>query len=71
MKSLNAKLVLSIFAAVAMLTSPAFAKKAKQATHSNASSIYSSPVYGAIPGYDRDGNVVAIPDVDQSGPSSR
>ena len=71
MKSLNAKLVLSIFAVVAMLTSPAFAKKAQQATHNNASSVYSSPLYSAIPGYDRDDNVVAIPDPDQSGPSQR
>ena len=75
MKSLNAKLVLSVFAVVAMLTSPAFAKKAQQATHNYGSaahgSIVGSPVYGAIPGYDNEGNVVAIGDPDQSGPSQR
>jgi hypothetical protein len=71
MKSLNTKLVLSVFAAVAMLTSPAFAKKAQQATYNYGSATYGSvvgwPVYSAIPGYDNEGNVVAIPDSDQSG----
>jgi hypothetical protein len=80
MKSPNAKLVLSIFAVVAMLTSPAFAKKAPQATYNNGSAAYGSivgspvdgsPVYSAIPGYDSDGDVVAIPDPDQSGASQR
>ena len=71
MKSLNTKLVLSTFAIVAMLASPAFAKRAQQATHNNASSVYNSPVYSAIPGYDSEGNVVTIPDPDQSGPSQR
>ena len=71
MKSINAKLVLSTFAVVATLTSPAFGKKAQQATDNNASSVYSSLAYSAIPGYDRNGNVVAIPDPDQSGSSQR
>ena len=75
MKSLNAKWVLSVFAVVAMLTSPAFAKKAQQATYNKGApaygSVVGSPVYGAIPGYDSDGNVVAIPDPEQSGPSRR
>jgi hypothetical protein len=80
MKSPNAKLVLSIFAVVAMLTSPAFARKAPQATYDNGSAaygsiagspVYGSPAYSAIPGYGSDGEVVAIPDPDQSGPSER
>jgi hypothetical protein len=61
MKSPKTKFVLSIFAVAAVLTSPAFAKKAQQATQNNA------PLYGAIPGYGNEGNVVAIPDPDQSG----
>jgi hypothetical protein len=64
MKSLNTKLVLSVLAIVAMLTSPAFAKKPHPVTYNNGSA-----VYNAIPGYDRDGAVVAIPD--QSGTSQR
>ena len=66
MKSLNTKLVLSTFAIVAMLTSPAFAKKPQQVTHNNGST-----VYDAIPGYDREGGVVGIPDPNQSGASQR
>jgi hypothetical protein len=60
MKSLNAKLVLSAFGIVAMLTSPAFAKKSHQATHETG-------IYNAIPGYDKDGGVVAVPNPDQLG----
>jgi hypothetical protein len=71
MKSLNAKFVLSTFVVVAMLTSPASAKKPQQDTRNQASSVYASPVYSAIPGYDSEGNVVAIPDPDQSGSSQR
>jgi hypothetical protein len=70
MKSQNAKFVLSTFVVVAMLTSPAFAKKPQQDTSNRASSVYASPVYSAIPG-DSEGNVVAIPDPDQSGSSQR
>ena len=36
-----------------------------------AASVYSSVVYSAIPGYDSEGNVVAVPDRDQSGPWQR
>jgi hypothetical protein len=61
MKSLNTKLVLSALGIVAMLTGPAFAKKAHQATQANEPANYM-----AIPGYDRDGAVVGIPDPDQS-----
>jgi hypothetical protein len=71
MKSLNAKFVLSTFVVVAMLTSPAFAKKPQQDTRNHASSVYASPVYSAIPGYDREGGVVGIPDPDQYGTSQR
>jgi len=71
MKSLNAKFVLSTFVVVAMLTSPAFAKKPQQDRSNHASSIYASPVYSAIPGYDSEGNVVEIPDPNQSGTSQR
>jgi hypothetical protein len=70
MKSLNTKLVLSTFAFVAMLASPAFAKK-PQGAHNNGSAVYGSPVYGAIPGYDREGGVVEIPDPNQSATSQR
>jgi len=59
MKSLNMKLVLSALGIVAMLTSPAFAKKAQQAAQDTGS-------YNSIPGYDKDGGVVGIPNPDQS-----
>jgi hypothetical protein len=62
MKSFDAKLVLSALGIVAMLTSPAFAKKAHQVSH-----VSESGVYNTIPGYDKDGGVVGIPDPDQSG----
>jgi hypothetical protein len=62
MKSFDAKLVLSALGIVAMLTSPAFAKKAHQVSHVN-----ESGVDNTIPGYDKDGGVVGIPDPDQSG----
>ena len=62
MKSLNTKLILSALGIVAMLTSPAFAKKSHQAIHVNESADYNT-----IPSYDRDGGVVGIPDPDQSG----
>jgi hypothetical protein len=67
MKSPKTKFALSIFALAAVLTSPASAKKAQQATQNNGSAVYGSPLYGAIPGYGNEGNVVAIPDPDQSG----
>jgi hypothetical protein len=37
----------------------------------HAASVYGSVVYNAIPGYDSEGNVVAVPDRDQSGPWQR
>ena len=57
-----------------MLAGPAFAKKAQQATYNYGSVVLSGlwlAGYSAIPGYDNEGNVVAIPDSDQSGPSRR
>jgi hypothetical protein len=62
MKSINVKLVLSALGIVATLTSPAFAKKAHQVSTDSGASAYS-----AIPGYSKDGDVVGIPDPDQSG----
>jgi hypothetical protein len=61
MKTLNAKLVLSALGIVAMLTGPAFAKKAHHVSHEN-----SAADYEQIPSYDKDGGVVGIPDPDQS-----
>jgi hypothetical protein len=61
MNSLNMKLILSSLGIVAMLTSPAFAKKPHQVTYNNGSAVYNT-----IPGYDRDGDVVGIPNSDQS-----
>jgi hypothetical protein len=64
MKSLNTKLVLSALGIVAMLTSPALAKKAHPATHE-------AGIYNTIPGYDKDGAVVGVPNPDQSGAESQ
>ena len=66
MQSLNLKLALSAIGAIAMLTSPAFAKTPRQVTHNDGSA-----AYNVIPGYDRDGAVVGIPDRDQSSTSQR
>lgn len=59
MKSIGTKLVLSALAIAALLVSPAFAKKAHPVTHGT--SAYT------MPGYDRDGGVVAIPNPEDSG----
>jgi hypothetical protein len=56
MKSLNMKLVLSALGIVVALASPAFAKT-PQGNGAGA--------YNTIPGYDRDGNVVAVPNPDR------
>lgn len=60
MKSLDTKLVLSALGIVAMLTGPAFAQKPQHVTHVNQSASSQT-----IPGYDRDGRTVEIPDPDQ------
>ena len=59
MKSISTKLVLSALAVATLLVSPAFAKKAHPVTHGT--SAYT------MPGYDRDGGVVAIPNPEDSG----
>jgi hypothetical protein len=59
MKSIGTKLALSALAVAALLVSPAFAKKAHPVTHGT--SAYT------MPGYDRDGGVVAIPNPEDSG----
>ena len=64
MKSLNMKLVLSALGIVAMLTGPAFAKKAQPTTHE-------AGIYNTIPGYDKDGGVVGVPNPDQAGAESQ
>jgi hypothetical protein len=62
MKSINTKLVLSALGIVAMLSSPAFAKQPNhQVTNADQSAVSGT---NTIPGYDRDGNVVAIPNPD-------
>ena len=58
MKSLNAKMVLSALGIVALLTSPAFAKKAHVVRDQ-------SGVSQTIPGCDANGGVVGIPDPEQ------
>ena len=55
MKSLTMKLALSALAIVAALASPAFAKTSQQAANG----------YNSIPGYDRDGSVVSVPNPDR------
>jgi len=64
MKSLNTKMVLSALGIVAMLTSPAFAKKPHQAAQETAS-------YNSIPGYNKDGGIVGVPNPDQSSTESQ
>jgi hypothetical protein len=61
MKTLNMSLVLSAIGIVAMLSSPAFAQKSQRVSHV----VTQSSTYNTIPGYDRDGGTVAIPDPDQ------
>jgi hypothetical protein len=67
MKTLNTKLVLSALGIVAMLTSPALAKKPQHVTSHVSQSAVSDP----IPGYARDGSVVEIQDPDQNGAQSQ
>jgi hypothetical protein len=60
MKTLNMTLVLSALGIVAMLSSPAFAQKSQRVSHATQTSASNT-----IPGYDKDGGTVAIPDPDQ------
>ena len=59
MNLLNTKVVLSALGIVAVLSSPAFAQKRQHVTHLN-----QSESSNGIPGYDRNGTTVAIPDPD-------
>ena len=59
MNLLNTKVVLSALGIVAVLASPAFAQKRQHVTHLNQSELSK-----VIPGYDRNGTTVAIPDRD-------
>lgn len=67
MKLLNTKVVLSALGIVAMVAGPAFAQKRQHVTHANQSDT-SSVVHGydapGVPGYNRDGETVAIPNPD-------
>ena len=67
MKSLNTKLAVSAFGIVAMLTSPAFAKR-HHVTPANQSAVHNvipsydeSGGYNMIPGYGESGGVVGVP----------
>ncbi len=62
MKSMTTMLALAALAVTATLASPAFAKKAHHAAPST--TVYSGV---PIPGYDRNGAVVAIPNTDDVG----
>ena len=61
---LNTKVVLSALGIVAVLASPAFAQKRQHVTHVNQSDVSSAiPGYDAarvVPGYSKDGAIVAI-----------
>jgi hypothetical protein len=59
MTLLNTKVVLSALGIVAVLASPAFAQKRQHITHLNQPELSK-----VIPGYDRNGTTVAIPDPD-------
>jgi hypothetical protein len=61
--------VLSALGIVALLASPAFAQKRQHLTHANQSGVSGAvPGYDVsrvVPGYNRDGATVAIPNPDQ------
>jgi hypothetical protein len=59
MNLLNMKVALSALGIMAMLASPAFAQKRQDVTHPNR-----TDVSKAIPGYDKNGATLAIPDPD-------
>ena len=68
MNLLNTKVVLSALGIVALLASPAFAQR-QHVIHANQSDV-SSVVSGydasrVVPGYNKDGATVAIPNPDQ------
>ena len=69
MNLFNTKVVLSALGIVAVLASPAFAQKRQHVTHVNQSDISrvvpANDVSRPVPGYNKDGATVAIPDPDQ------
>ena len=69
MNLLNRKVVLSALAFVAVLAPPAFAQKRQHVIHANQSDVSSGvPGYDVsrvVPGYNKDGATVAIPNTDQ------
>ncbi len=60
MKSITTTLALALLGVTAAFASPAFAKKAHHVSQTPA-------YYNAIPGYNKDGAVVAIPNPDDAG----
>jgi hypothetical protein len=60
MKSIGMKLALSALGITAILMSPAFAKKPHQVSRD-------TEAYSTMPGYAKDGSVVAIPNSDEAG----
>jgi hypothetical protein len=68
MNLFNTKAVLSALGIVALLASPAFAQKRQQVTHYQSDASSPIPGYDAarvVPGYNKDGAIVAIPNPDQ------
>ncbi len=61
MKSISTKLALAVLGVTAAFASPAFAKKAHHVSQDT------QAYYNAIPGYNKDGAVVAIPNPDDAG----
>lgn len=72
MKTLSTKVALSALAIAALLTSPAFAKKAHQVSQYqyNDATVYAAPG-NDIPGYTNDGSVVGIANPDEYGVQSQ
>jgi hypothetical protein len=64
MNLLNTKVVLSALAIVAVLASPALAQKRQHVTHAP-SVVHGDDASRVIPGYNKDGATVAIPDPDR------
>ena len=68
MNLLNTKVALSALGIVALLASPAFAQKRQYVTHYQSDVSSAIPGYDAarvVPGYSKDGAIVAIPNPNQ------
>ena len=68
MNLLNTKVALSALGIIALLASPAFAQKRQHVTHYQSDVSSAMPGYDAarvVPGYNKDGATVAIPNPDQ------